>query len=88
MLDGGQQDGLAKGWTLELVAAITARKASQAALLTDRDASKLNILRSAILLAHLDEDRLAEACRQWTWRRRRRPLTGRGILAARVRHAR
>jgi hypothetical protein len=80
MLDGGKQDVLAKGWTLELVAAITARKASQAALLTDRDGCKHNILRPAILLAHPYEDRLAEECRQWTWRRRRRPLTGRGIL--------
>jgi hypothetical protein len=43
---------LAKGWTLDLVAAIAAHKASQDALLTDRGAYKRNMVRTAILLAH------------------------------------
>ncbi|MCJ2053960.1 hypothetical protein [Methylobacterium sp. J-070] len=43
---------LAKGWTLDLVAAIAAHKASQDALLTDRDAYRRNMVRTAILLAH------------------------------------
>ena len=43
---------LAKGWTLDLVAAIAAHKASQDALLTDREAYKRNMGRTAILLAH------------------------------------
>ncbi|MDH2311405.1 hypothetical protein [Methylobacterium brachiatum] len=43
---------LAKGWTLDLVAAIAAHKASQDALLTDREAYKRNMVRTAILLAH------------------------------------
>ncbi|MCJ2092275.1 hypothetical protein MKK67_07170 [Methylobacterium sp. J-072] len=43
---------LAKGWTLDLVAAIASHKASQDALLTDRDAYKRNMVRTAILLAH------------------------------------
>jgi len=43
---------LANGWTLDLVAAIAAHKASQDALLTDRDAYKRNMVRTAILLAH------------------------------------
>ena len=43
---------LAKGWVLDLVAAIASHKASQDALLTDRDAYKRNMVRTAILLAH------------------------------------
>ena len=43
---------LAKGWTLDLVAAIAAHKASQDALLTDREPYKRNMVRTAILLAH------------------------------------
>jgi len=43
---------LAKGWTLDLVAAIAAHQASQDALLTDRDAYKRNMVRTAILLSH------------------------------------
>ena len=43
---------LAKGWSLDLVAAIAAHKASQDALLTDREAYKRNMVRTAILLAH------------------------------------
>lgn len=43
---------LAKGWTLDLVAAVASHKASQDALLTDRDAYKRNMVRTAILLAH------------------------------------
>ncbi|WP_313900795.1 hypothetical protein [Methylobacterium sp. J-077] len=43
---------LAKGWTLDLVAAVASYKASQDALLTDRDAYKRNMVRTAILLAH------------------------------------
>ncbi|MGU3403366.1 hypothetical protein [Methylobacterium brachiatum] len=43
---------LAKGWTLDLVAAIAAHKASQDALLTDRESYKRNMVRTAILLAH------------------------------------
>jgi hypothetical protein len=43
---------LAKGWTLDLVAAIASHKASQDALLTDSEAYKRNMVRTAILLAH------------------------------------
>lgn len=43
---------LAKSWTLDLVAAIANHKASQDALLTDREAYKRNMVRTAILLAH------------------------------------
>ncbi|QEE40704.1 MULTISPECIES: hypothetical protein [unclassified Methylobacterium] len=43
---------LAKGWTLDLVAAITSHKASQDALLTDEDAYKRNMVRTAVILAH------------------------------------
>jgi hypothetical protein len=43
---------LAKGWTLDLVAAVANHKASQDALLTDREAYKRNMIRTAILLAH------------------------------------
>ncbi|MCB4803490.1 hypothetical protein QO001_000834 [Methylobacterium brachiatum] len=43
---------LAKGWTLDLVAAIANHKASQDALLTDREPYKRNMVRTAILLAH------------------------------------
>jgi hypothetical protein len=43
---------LAKGWVLDIVAAIAGHKASQDALLTDRDAYKRNMVRTAILLAH------------------------------------
>jgi hypothetical protein len=43
---------LAKGWTLDLVAAVANHKASQDALLTDREAYKRNMVRTAILLAH------------------------------------
>ena len=43
---------LAKGWTLDLVAAIASHKAFQDALLTDRDAYKRNMVRTAILLSH------------------------------------
>lgn len=43
---------LAKGWTLDLVSAIAAHKASQDALLTDREPYKRNMVRTAILLAH------------------------------------
>jgi hypothetical protein len=43
---------LAKGWTLALVAAVANHKASQDALLTDREAYKRNMVRTAILLAH------------------------------------
>ncbi|MDF2599920.1 MAG: hypothetical protein K0Q54_2743 [Methylobacterium brachiatum] len=43
---------LAKGWVLDLVAAIAAHKASQDALLTDREAYKRNMVRTAILLSH------------------------------------
>ena len=43
---------LAKGWMLDLVAAIASHKASQEALLTDRDAYKRNMVHTAILLAH------------------------------------
>jgi len=42
---------LAKGWILDLVAAVANDKASQDALLTDRDAYKRNMVRTAILLA-------------------------------------
>jgi hypothetical protein len=43
---------LANGWTLDLVAAVANHKASQDALLTDREAYKRNMVRTAILLAH------------------------------------
>jgi hypothetical protein len=43
---------LASGWTLDLVAAVANHKASQDALLTDREAYKRNMIRTAILLAH------------------------------------
>ncbi|WP_342030180.1 hypothetical protein [Methylobacterium pseudosasicola] len=43
---------LAKGWILDLVAAVAEHKASQDALLADRDAYKRNIVRTAILMAH------------------------------------
>jgi hypothetical protein len=43
---------LAKGWTLDLVAAVASHKASQDALLTDREAYKRNMVRTAVLLAH------------------------------------
>ncbi|CAA2161206.1 hypothetical protein MBRA_06366 [Methylobacterium brachiatum] len=43
---------LAKGWILDLVAAVANHKGSQDALLTDRDAYKRNMVRTAILLAH------------------------------------
>ncbi|MCJ2092090.1 MULTISPECIES: hypothetical protein [unclassified Methylobacterium] len=43
---------LAKGWALDLVAAIANHKASQDALLTNRDAYKRNMVRTAILLSH------------------------------------
>jgi N-acetylglutamate synthase/N-acetylornithine aminotransferase len=43
---------LAKGWTLDLAAAVANHKASQDALLTDREAYKRNMVRTAILLAH------------------------------------
>ncbi|MGU3337128.1 hypothetical protein ACLBXJ_03870 [Methylobacterium mesophilicum] len=43
---------LAKGWILDLVAAIASHKASQDAPLTDRDAYKRNMVRTAILLSH------------------------------------
>ena len=43
---------LAKGWILDLVAAVANHKASQDALLTDREAHKRNMVRTAILLAH------------------------------------
>ena len=43
---------LAKGLVLDLVAAVASHKASQDALLTDRDAYKRNMVRTAILLAH------------------------------------
>ncbi|KNY21616.1 hypothetical protein [Methylobacterium sp. ARG-1] len=43
---------LAKGWVLDLVAAVANHKASQDALLTDREAYKRNMVRTAILLAH------------------------------------
>ncbi|WP_244471614.1 hypothetical protein [Methylobacterium sp. ARG-1] len=41
---------LAKGWTLDLVAAIASHKGSQDALLTDRNAYKRNMVHTAILL--------------------------------------
>jgi hypothetical protein len=43
---------LAKGWILDLVAAVADHKGSQDALLTNRDAYKRNMVRTAILLAH------------------------------------
>jgi hypothetical protein len=43
---------LAKGWTLYPVVAIASHKASQNLLLTDWDAYKRNMVRTAILLAH------------------------------------
>jgi hypothetical protein len=42
----------AKGWLLDLVAAVAGHKGSQDALLTDRGAYKRNMVRTAILLAH------------------------------------
>jgi hypothetical protein len=43
---------LAEGWILDLVAAVANHKGSQDALLTDRDAYKRNMVRTAILLTH------------------------------------
>jgi len=43
---------LAKSWTLDLVAAVVAQKASQDALLADGEAYRRNMVRVAILLAH------------------------------------
>ena len=43
---------LAKGWRLDLVAALAEHEASQDALRTDREAYKRNMVRTAILLAH------------------------------------
>jgi hypothetical protein len=43
---------LAKGWILDLVGAVATHKAAQDALLTDREAYKRNMVRTAILLAH------------------------------------
>jgi hypothetical protein len=42
---------LTKGWKLDLVGAIAAHKAARDALLTDREAYKRNMIRTAILLA-------------------------------------
>ncbi|MGT2482354.1 hypothetical protein ACU4GR_33780 (plasmid) [Methylobacterium oryzae CBMB20] len=43
---------LAEGWIIDLIGAIAGHKAAQDALLTDRDAYKRNMIRTAILLAH------------------------------------
>jgi hypothetical protein len=43
---------LGEGWILDLVGAIAGHKAAQDALLTDREAFKRNMVRTAILLAH------------------------------------
>lgn len=56
---------LLKGWTLDLIAAINAHKASLDALLTDQEADRNNMVRTAILLAHTPASRHTQSLEAW-----------------------